>query len=128
MSEVFKFDNEDPTLTISTTSTSSTITVVANANAASGISKYEYSIDEGKTWIDAGTDSTYRFTGLEQGTSYPISVRVTSGVGKIAIAEATKVIDLTDDITTSGDGLYEDEYEEDRYVYKGKNPNNYVII
>ena len=82
MSEVFKFDNEDPTLTISTTSTSSTITVVANANAASGISKYEYSIDEGKTWIDAGTDSTYRFTGLEQGTSYPISVRVTSGVGK----------------------------------------------
>ena len=126
VSEVFKFDNEDPTLTISTTSTSSTITVVANANAASGISKYEYSIDEGKTWIDAGTDSTYRFTGLEQGTSYPISVRVTSGVGKIAIAEATKVIDLTDDITTSGDGLYEDEYEEDRYVYKGKNPNNYV--
>ena len=48
VSEVFKFDNEDPTLTISTTSTSSTITVVANANAASGISKYEYSIDEGK--------------------------------------------------------------------------------
>ena len=126
VSEVFKFDNTNPTLTISTTSTSSTITVVANAEAASGISKYEYSIDEGKTWIDAGTDSTYRFTGLEQGTSYPISVRVTSGVGKIALAEATKVIDLTDDVTTSGDGLYEDKYEDGRHIYKGANPNNYV--
>ena len=46
----------------------------------------------------------------------------------MALAEATKVIDLTDDIATSGDGLYEDEYEEGRHVYKGANPNNYVSI
>ena len=26
----------------------------------------------------------------------------------------------------SGDGLYEDEYESGRYVYKGANPNNYI--
>ena len=26
----------------------------------------------------------------------------------------------------SGDGLYEDEYEEGRYVYRGANPNNYI--
>ena len=126
VSEVFKFDNEDPTLTISTTSTSSTITVVANAEAASGISKYEYSMDEGKTWIDGGTNNTYTFTGLTQGTSYPISVRITSGVGKTAQVEIAKEVDLTDNTTTSGDGLYEDEYEDNRYVYKGANPNNYV--
>ena len=32
------------------------------------------------------------------------------------------------DIVTSGDGLYKDEYEEGRYVYKGNNPNNYITF
>ena len=27
---------------------------------------------------------------------------------------------------TEGDGLYKDEYEEGRYVYRGANPNNYI--
>ena len=31
------------------------------------------------------------------------------------------------DIVTSGDGLYKDKYE-DRYFYKGANPNNYIIF
>ena len=30
------------------------------------------------------------------------------------------------EIVESGDGLYEDEYEAGRYVYKGANPNNYI--
>ena len=29
---------------------------------------------------------------------------------------------------TSGDGLYEDEYEDGKYTYKGVNPNNYVTF
>ncbi len=29
---------------------------------------------------------------------------------------------------TSGDGLYEDEYESGRYFYKGINPNNYITF
>ena len=32
------------------------------------------------------------------------------------------------EIVTSGDGLYEDEYEDGRYFYKGGNPNNYVTF
>lgn len=28
--------------------------------------------------------------------------------------------------TTTGDGLYKDEYEEGRCIYKGANPNNYI--
>ena len=35
-------------------------------------------------------------------------------------------VDITDNVVTSGDGLYEDEYEEGRYVYRGANPNNYI--
>ena len=30
-----------------------------------------------------------------------------------------KIIDITDNVVTSGEGLYKDEYEEGRYVYKG---------
>ena len=30
--------------------------------------------------------------------------------------------------TTTGDGLYKDEYEAGRCVYKGGNPNNYIIF
>ena len=37
------------------------------------------------------------------------------------------ILDNTD-IVTSGDGLYEDEYEDGRYLYKGANPNNYVTF
>ena len=29
---------------------------------------------------------------------------------------------------TSGDGLYEDEYTSGRYVYRGTNPNNYIMF
>ena len=29
-------------------------------------------------------------------------------------------------VVTSGDGLYVDKYNEERYVYKGGNPNNFI--
>ena len=32
------------------------------------------------------------------------------------------------ELVESGDGLYEDEYEEGRYVYRGSNPNNYITF
>ena len=35
-------------------------------------------------------------------------------------------VDITDNVVSSGDGLYEDIYEEGRYVYRGQNPNNYI--
>ena len=37
------------------------------------------------------------------------------------------ILDNTD-IVTSGSGLYEDEYEDGKYTYKGANPNNYVTF
>ena len=35
-------------------------------------------------------------------------------------------VDITDNVVTEGDGLYEDIYEEGRYVYRGTDPNNYI--
>ena len=36
--------------------------------------------------------------------------------------------DLMSNTVTSGDGLYADEYETGRYVYKGTDPNNYITF
>ena len=30
------------------------------------------------------------------------------------------------EVVTSGDGLYEDQYEDGRYIYRGSNPDNYI--
>ena len=37
-------------------------------------------------------------------------------------------VDITDNVVTEGDGLYEDSYEDGRYVYRGQNPNNYIMF
>lgn len=41
-------------------------------------------------------------------------------------------VDLTSLVTTTGDGLYLDTYESDetqkKYIYRGKNPNNYITF
>ena len=37
-------------------------------------------------------------------------------------------VDITDNVVTGGDGLYEDIYEEGRYVYRGQNPDNYIMF
>ena len=42
-------------------------------------------------------------------------------------ASSEKVEDLGG-TTTSGDGIYRDLYESGRYIYKGKNPNNYITF
>ena len=113
---------------VSTSSTTNSITVVVTANdEESGISKYEFKINDNE-WIDNGTNNTYTFTGLTQDTGYDISVRVTNGVDLTAEEEVSESIKLTDNVVTSGDGLYKDSYEENVYTYRGINPNNYVMF
>ena len=82
-------------LSISTTSTTNSITVVANASATSGITKYEYSKDGGKTWTTS-TSKTYTFNALTQTTSYNIMVRITSSSGKtISTSKAVTTSTIT---------------------------------
>ena len=73
-------------LSLATNATSNTIKVVANATSTSPISKYEFSIDGGKTWINAGKNNTYSFTDLKQGTKYTVMTRVTNESGTVATA------------------------------------------
>lgn len=46
--------------------------------------------------------------------------------GNIKDINAAKVLIKT--VVGSGDGLYVDEYESNRYFYKGTNPNNYITF
>ena len=44
----------------------------------------------------------------------------------LGLSKKDQGIDITDDVVTTGDGLYEDQYESGRYIYRGSNPDNYI--
>ena len=53
---------------------------------ADKITEYEVSNDNGSSWITAGSNLTYTFTGMENGNSYTFAVRAVAGSEKGAIA------------------------------------------
>ncbi len=44
------------------------------------------------------------------------------------VQKEMKINDLIKTVVTSGDGLYVDDTETGRYIYKGKTPNNYIKL
>jgi len=50
------------------------------------------------------------------------------GNGTVTPSEPITTDDLIASAVTTGDGLYADEYEDGRYIYKGANPNNYITF
>ena len=86
----------DPTAPINVTLTKGTvttnsITVVASAtDNESGISGYEFSIDNGTTWKAKQTSNTYTFSGLKSGT-YNIKVRTHNNSGLSTISGVLSV-------------------------------------
>ena len=76
------------------TVTSKSIQVTANGTESeSGITKYEFSKDDGGTWI-TGTSNTYTFSDLTTGT-YNIKVRLTNGSG-LTTTSSTLAITTTE--------------------------------
>ncbi|MEI3507739.1 MAG: InlB B-repeat-containing protein [Bacilli bacterium] len=131
-SGAFKFDNNNPIISNLTASkTTNSITAVATASATSGISKYEFSKDNGATWVSSGTNKTYTFTGLTHNTTYPIKVRVTSGVGKQALSATTNVttnrIDPPTYVVSPGGNLYTQSKEVTVTAYCTTCTNEYSI-
>lgn len=94
------------TLSVSTTTTTNSINVIANATATSGISKYEYNINNSEEWIDGGTTNTYTFTKLTQGTLYDIKVRVTTASGKVETSSTAATTTTLPEPSFSEDGVY----------------------
>ena len=52
-----------------------------------------------------------------------INLKVKGNVKETATSESLKKT-----VVTSGEGLYKDTIEEERYIYKGESPNNYIKI
>ena len=80
---ISKIDTSVPSASMSVGSIKTdraTITATCS-DAESGITKYEYSKDNGTTWISNGTTNNYTFTGLTKETSYQYKVRCTNGSG-----------------------------------------------
>ena len=59
---------------------------------------------------------------------------VSDGTNNVSSSYTATVLEKIDmggqkvEVVTSGDGLYEDGYEDGKYTYKGANPNNYIIF
>jgi len=80
---VTNMDTTKPSVNITniTTKTDRATIVASCSDDISGITKYEFSMDNGLTWIDKGATSSHTFTGLTQGTNYIFVVRCTNGSG-----------------------------------------------
>ncbi len=77
---------------------------------------------------------TYNSSVTSQPTNTNSTITVTlnytqAGIGDDGVVLPTETVSLGGqnvETVTYGDGLYADEYEAGRYVYKGTNPNNYI--
>jgi len=103
--------------------------------------KFETSgLTEGDTLTANGGTATLKLkitydsnvTSQPENTKGTISVTLdyvqADGNGTVTPSEPTAAEKLIETAVTTGDGLYADEYEEGRYVYKGANPNNYITF
>lgn len=79
---------------------SNRIEIVASGfDLESGIAKIEFSKDDGKTWINNGTDAEYQFTQLKSAT-YPIKVRMTNSAGLLSVSKTLNVTTTVIDVPT----------------------------
>ncbi len=68
------------------------------------------------------------FAEFENGTYATIAMDNEVYIEEESTTETVTIGDQTVEIVTTGDGLYKDEYESDKYDYKGANPNNYITF
>ncbi|MBE6149184.1 MAG: prepilin-type N-terminal cleavage/methylation domain-containing protein [Firmicutes bacterium] len=80
---VANIDTTEPSvsLTVGNLKTDRATVTATCSDSESGITKYEFSKDNGSTWTDNGTTAGYTFTGLTHNKSYTFAVRCTNGSG-----------------------------------------------
>ena len=85
---IANIDTTKPSITMKVATKTDRATLTLTCSAKSGITKYEYSKDNGTTWV-TGSNSSYTFTGLTQGTSYKYVGRCTNGSGLTNTSSST---------------------------------------
>ncbi|MCI5553161.1 MAG: hypothetical protein MR388_04960, partial [Tenericutes bacterium] len=80
---VTKIDTSEPNVNMSVGGLQTDRAVISAvcSDEESGIIKYEYSKDNGTSWVDNGMGTSYTFEGLTKETSYTYKVRCTNGSG-----------------------------------------------
>ena len=79
-----------------------------------------------KSLIILGTFSMFLFFSVGY-AAFSTTIRLNAR-GNVHPTTTYTVEQLKSTVVTTGDGLYNDSDEQGRYVYKGKNPNNYLKI
>ena len=95
-------------------------------------------IEEGDNLLQGASDELYvKVTYSNSVTSQPenttstitVTLNYEQATGGVVPGGDTPTIGGQEvEVVTEGDGLYADEYEEGRYIYKGANPNNYITF
>ncbi|MFV0250233.1 MAG: glycine-rich protein [Bacilli bacterium] len=108
---IANMDTTKPSAAIATTDAvgaayTVTTTVTATcSDSESGITKYEYSKDNGSTWVANGTTASYAFTGLTGQKSYTYAVRCTNGAGLVSTV-ASKTVTTRSACTLTAGTVY----------------------
>ena len=115
------------------TTTDITVTISYNPNYEGGETSSEVNTDFEFSQANNDPDApkTYLVTYDCVTNSGNVVAKVTDGTNTVSSSynvTIVKPVDITDNVVTSGDGLYKDEYENGRYVYKGTDPDNYIMF
>ena len=114
-----------PTFTESEISNGKRVTITYPEGCGS---KYTCTYQKDNESFVAVTGTTVNVTFTDSGS---VVAKVSDGTNTASSSynvTINKNVNITDNVVTSGDGLYKDEYEEGRYVYRGSNPNNYIMF
>ena len=115
LSKINKSDSNNPAISFETSGVNEGDTLLAGETAKMTVKiSYNSSVTTQPDNLTAEMTVTLNYTQKAEGY-IPPAPSETIGGQKVELVE-------------SGDGLYEDEYESGRLIYRGQNPNNYIMF
>ena len=116
LSKITKSDSNNPAILFETSGVNEGDTLLAGETAKMSVKiSYNSSITSQPDNLSAEMTVTLEYTQAPEGYLPPTPSGPTIGGQEVELVD-------------SGDGLYEDQYEEGRYVYRGSNPDNYIMF
>ena len=116
LSKITKSDSNNPAILFETSGVNEGDTLLAGETAKMTVKiSYNSSVTSQPENLSAEMAVTLEYTQAPEGYLPPTPSGPTIGGQEVELVD-------------SGDGLYEDEYESGRYVYRGQNPNNYITF
>ena len=116
LSKITKSDSNNPAILFETSGVNEGDTLLAGETAKMTVKiSYNSSVTSQPENLSAEMAVTLEYTQAPEGYLPPTPSGPTIGGQEVELVD-------------SGDGLYEDEYESGRYIYRGSNPDNYITF